>query len=345
MVFSSSSEAARAKFSNPYYFIQRQGLWALISLCAMFFFSVFNYKVLKKLATPVLIISIILLIVVLIFGTDVNNAKRWINLGFFSVQPSEITKIAVILFFASSLTAMRSKLKNFLHGLCPYLLVLLVIAGLVIIEPHLSATIVIVLIGCIMLLIAGAKMKHFILLAIPAACALVVAIFTAEYRLKRITSFLDPFADKLGDGWQIIQSLYAISSGGIFGLGLGQSRQKFLYIPEPQNDFIFSITAEELGLLGAILIIGLFTFLIYRGIRIAITAPDTFSALLATGIIAKIAVETVINIAVVTSSMPVTGMPLPFFSYGGTTLLINMSAMGILLNISRYCKTSHIKSK
>jgi len=346
MVFSSSSEAARNNSSlgnDPYYFIKRQGLWAVVSLVSFMFFANFNYKKLKKLATPTLIISFLLLVLVLVIGTNVNGSKRWLTFGPLSVQPSEITKIAIILFLASSISNIKTSFKSFTHDLLPYLIVLLVISGLLMLEPHLSATIVILLIGCVILLVAGAKIKHFVMLAVPAIGALIFAIILEPYRLSRVTSFLNPFADKLGSGWQIIQSLYAVGSGGIFGLGLGQSRQKFLYIPEPQNDFIFSITAEELGLIGSILLIALFAFLIYRGIRIAITAPDVFSSLISTGIMTMIGVETIINLAVCTSSMPVTGMPLPFFSYGGTTLFINMSAMGIMLNISRYTKDTALR--
>jgi len=343
MVFSSSSEAARNNASlgnDPYYFIKRQGLWAIISLGVFFFLANFNYKKLQKWAVPGLIISLILLIAVLVIGTNVNGSKRWLTLGPLSVQPSEITKIAIILFFSSSVARLKSNFKSFVHDLLPYLIVLVVVSGLLMLEPHLSATIVILIIGCTILLVAGARIKHFVMIAVPAIGAIIVLILIEPYRLSRVVTFLNPFADKLGSGWQIIQSLYAIGSGGIFGLGLGQSRQKFLYIPEPQNDFIFSITAEELGLIGSILLVALFAFLIYRGIRIAITAPDTFSSLLATGIMTMIGVETIINLAVCTSSMPVTGMPLPFFSYGGTTLFINMAAMGIMLNISRYTTDS-----
>jgi cell division protein FtsW len=199
-----------------------------------------------------------------------------------------------------------------------------------------SGMVVIVLIGVVMLFVAGAKISHLTMIGLPAVVCGVILILTSEYRFKRVTAFIDPFKDKLGEGWQSIQSLYAIGSGGLFGLGLGRSRQKFLYIPEPHNDFIFAILCEELGLIGALVAILLFVLLIYKGITIALNAPDTFSCLVATGIMTLIAVEVIINIAVVTSSMPVTGMPLPFFSYGGTALLMHMIAMGIMLNISRY---------
>jgi cell division protein FtsW len=337
MVFSASSEAARVTQGNAYHFIQRQMIWAVIGLGAMFFMTNFHYKKLQRLALPILVMTLFLLVVVLFFP-PVNGARRWISLGFMGFQPSEVAKVAVVIFFAHALSMNYKKLKFFWKGLVPYLLVLAVIAGFLMLQPHFSAVVVIVIVGSIVLLIAGAKIWHFIGLGILATPVAIWAIVSEPYRMQRITAFIDPFKDKLGDGWQIIQSLYAIGSGGIFGLGLGRSRQKFLYIPEPHNDFIFSILAEELGLIGVTVVIGLFMMLVYRGIKIAMNAPDMFASLAAIGIISLVAVQVIINIAVVTSVMPVTGMPLPFFSYGGTTLLINMMAMGIMMNISRYSK-------
>jgi len=335
MVFSASWASARELHDNPYHFIQRQGIWAILSVVAMLFMAGFDYKKVEKLTIPITILSIALLIVVLL-GPSYSGSKRWINLGFTTFQPSELAKLAIILLFAKSLSKNYKSLKFFWKGLMPYLAVIGVFAGLLMLEPHLSGTIVIGLTGVSILFAAGAQIKHFILLSVPAAAGVAALAISEPYRLARITSFVNPFADKLGDGWQIIQSLYAIGSGGLFGVGLGRSRQKFLYIPEPQNDFIFSILCEELGLIGAAVVIMLFIMLIYRGISIAINAPDRFSCLMATGITALIGIQVVFNIAVVTSSMPVTGIPLPFFSAGGTALFINMVLMGILLNISRY---------
>ena len=339
MVFSASSEAARYLFKgDAYHYIKRQGLWAILSVVAMLILANFNYKRFQKLAFPGLVVSVLLLVAVLVIGKDINGGKRWIYIGSLSFQPSEFVKIAVVLFFASSLSVYKDRLKYFWTGLLPYLGVLGIIALLLYFEPHFSCIVIILVVGCVMLFVAGAKLSHFAFLAGPAAVGVFGLIMMAPYRVARVMSFLDPFKDKQGDGWQVIQSLYAIGSGGIFGLGLGRSRQKFLYIPEPQNDFIFSILCEELGFIGALVVILLFVMLIYRGMRVALTAPDMFGSLIATGITTLLAVQIVCNIAVVTSSMPVTGMPLPFFSYGGTTLLANMCAMGILLNISRYCK-------
>ncbi len=209
---------------------------------------------------------------------------------------------------------------------------------LVILEPHNSCMLIMTLTAGIMLLVAGARIRHFVGLAIPVAVAAVVLVAMQPYVLTRVFTFLDPWSDTQGSGYQIIQSLYAIGSGGILGLGLGKSRQKFLFIPEPQNDFIFAILAEELGLIGVIVVILLFMALIYKGIQVARRAPDLFGTYTATGITAMLAIQVIFNIAVVTSSMPVTGIPLPFFSYGGTALLMNFIEVGILLNISRYSK-------
>ena len=339
MVMSASSESARyATYTNgdPYYFVKRQALWAVFSLAAMFFFANLDYHKLCKMSTLILVASIVLLIVVLAIGSEVKGGKRWINLGFIQFQPSEIAKIAMILFFAETLSKNR-KILNSLQGLFFYIGILVVIAFLLMLEPHMSATVLIMLIGLSILFIAGAKMKHIIPMIIIAATGASFFILTSDYRRARLFAFRDPFKDKLGDGWQIIQSLYAIGSGGIFGLGLGKSRQKFLYIPEPHNDFIFSILCEELGLIGAFFVILLFAVLIWRGFKIAMEAPDMEGNIVASGITMLIAFQVIINIAVVTSSMPVTGMSLPFFSYGGTSLLMLMSCMGIMLNISKSC--------
>lgn len=347
MVFSASSESARyASYTNgdAYYFIKRQAIWAVISIFAMFFFAAFDYHQLGKLSAIILGVTIVLLLAVLVIGSEVKGGQRWINLGFIQFQPSEFAKVAVILFFAQSLSKNPKALEKF-GGLMKYLAILAGIGGLLLLQPHFSATVLIILVGVGILFVAGAKISHLVGLAVPGVVGIIIIAFSSEYRMTRLTTFLDPFKDKLGDGWQIIQSLYAIGSGGVFGLGLGRSRQKFLYIPEPHNDFIFSILCEELGFIGALFVILLFIVLIWRGIKIAMEADDSLGSLIAMGITLLIAFEVVINIAVVTSSMPVTGMPLPFFSYGGTSLLIIMSCMGIMLNISRHGTPEKAKIK
>lgn len=275
-----------------------------------------------------------------------DGAKRWISLGFLSFQPSEVAKIGLIIFYAALLTKNKEHIGEMKKGFFyPLMFLLPVIAILIIVQNHLSATILIILIVSIMMLMAGSKMKYFLTFGIPAATLGGGALFLYAwktgkgwFRILRLINFLDPFADIKGDGWQVVQSLYAIGSGGLFGVGLGNSTQKYLYLPEAHNDFIFSIIAEELGFIGCAFVIILFALFVWRGIIIAINAPDTFGSLLAAGVTTMVGLQAIINIAVVTSSMPNTGMPLPFFSYGGTSLLILLVSVGILLNISRASK-------
>lgn len=338
MVMSASSESARnATYTggDAYYFIKRQFVWAVISVVAMIFFTNFDYHNLIKMSGIIIIVSIVLLLLVLAVGAEANGGQRWLRLGPVQFQPSELAKIALIIYLASAISKNKKYISTFSRGLLPNLLVIGVLAVLLMLQPHFSATVLIVGVGIIMLFVGGVNWKHLMALGIPVVALGSLLVMTSEYRRARVFSFLDPFADPLGDGYQVIQSLYAIGSGGLFGLGLGQSRQKFLYIPEPQNDFIFSILCEEMGFVGAFSVIMIFAFLVYRGIKISMNAKDKEGSLIAIGITSLVALEVIMNIAVVTSAMPVTGIPLPFFSYGGTALLIIMSCMGIMLNISK----------
>lgn len=342
MVLSASSPIAYASSStnnDSFYYFKRQLLWSVFGSVAMLVTANYDYRKLKRWAFPVFAASVFLLILVLVpgIGRKINDARRWIYIGPINFQPSEVAKIATIIFFSYSLSKNYKELNKF--GIFfMYIAIIGVVALIIMMEPHFSCTMLIAVTACVLLLVAGAKITHFMALGLCAVPVIVLMIIKAPYRLARVTTFLNPFQDIQGSGWQIVQSLYAIGSGGIFGAGLGQSRQKYMNIPEPQNDFIFSILAEEFGLLGAILVVLMFVFLIVRGIKIALDAPDLFGTLLATGIISMIAIQAIVNIAVVTSSMPVTGMPLPFFSYGGTALAITMAEMGIVLNISRHRK-------
>ena len=342
MLLSASSPTAYASSRtghDSFYYFKRQLIWVLIGGAAMFVASNYDYTKLKRFKKLAIVGSVILLIVVLIpgIGVIVNDARRWIQIGPINFQPSEVVKFGVVLFMAASLADNYKVLKSF-SGLMVYLVILGVIAGLIMLEPHFSCTMLILSSAAVMLFVAGARWKHIGLLSLPVGAGIVAMVAVAPYRLERVTTFLDPFKNIQDEGWQIVQSLYAIGSGGIFGAGIGQSRQKYLNISEPQNDFIFSIICEELGLLGAILVVALFAFLIYRGIKIAMEAPDLFGTLLTLGIISLIAIQALVNIAVVTSSIPVTGMPLPFFSYGGTALAITMAEMGVVLNVSKHKK-------
>lgn len=334
MLFSASNARAYSSFGDSLWYFKRQLMGVILGGAAMYGLSRINYRRIDgKIALLLLFGSIFLLVLVIIpgVGTTTNGATRWL----FGFQPSETAKLAIIVFFAHSLSKNQQNLKYFGKGFLPYIGILLIYIVLLALEPHFSCIILITFSSMLILFVAGAKIKHFLMIGIPGAIGAVAMVLVEPYRLARVTSFLNPFADARGDGWQIVQSLYAIGSGGLFGVGLGKSRQKYLSLPEPQNDFIFSVLAEELGLVGAILVIGLFIFLIIRGIKIAAKAPDLFGTLLVTGIIGIVAFQALINIAVVTSSIPVTGMPLPFFSYGSSALIITMAEMGIVLNVSR----------
>ena len=339
MVLSASSPTAISEGKSSYTYFLRQAIFALLGVIAMAIISKIDYRKYKKYYIIAYIAAIALLALVLVIGKRLNGAKRWIYIGSLSFQPSELVKFLMIMFYATVLTKNRNELGNFLTGWGKHLLLLAPIIGLLIVEPHLSASIVIGSICVIMMLIAGCKFTQIaapgVAIGMPIFLILIWKVPKFAHALTRITTFLDPWQDKLGDGWQVIQSLYAIGSGGLFGLGLGQSKQKYLYLPEPQNDFIFSVMAEELGFIGCLCVIVLFAILIWRGILVAIKAPDMFGSLLAAGITSLIAIQSITNIAVVTSSMPATGMPLPFFSYGGTALFILLCEMGVLLNISR----------
>lgn len=300
--------------------------------------SKIDYRFYQKFYKHAWWLSAALLVAVKLIGNNVNGAQRWIYITkTLSFQPSEIVKFLVIVFYAGILVKNRDDLPYFWKGLVKHICMVAPLIALLILEPHFSASIVIVGIVCINDdCWQDCKFSQFVAVGggvgIP---AIVLLIVKSPYRLKRVVSFLDPWKDATDTGWQVIQSLYAIGSGGLFGVGLGDSKQKYLYIPEPHNDFIFSIIGEELGFVGCTVIIVLFAIFIWRGILIAMRAPDMFGSLVAVGITALIGIQVIINIAVVTSSMPATGMPLPFFSYGGTALFILLCQMGVLLNISR----------
>ncbi len=338
MIFSASSPSAFAQYGNSYYFVSKQLIWAVVGLAAMLVFANIDFRLYKKWAVVIYIVSFLALIAVLAVGISVKGAKRWINLGFSTVQPSEFSKIAVVLCLAAYFDMLRGAKQTFKNVYIGIGIIALLPCGLIILQPHFSAVIIIALTTLAMMIAFGIQMKFYLplfMVGIPVGAALIIY---EPYRLKRVTAFLDPFADKLGDGWQIVQSLYAIGSGGIFGLGLTRSRQKYLYIPEPQNDFIFSIICEELGLIGAIFVMFLFAVLIWRCVVIAVHSEDYFGTLVAFGLGILTLIQVILNIGVATSSLPPTGVPLPFFSAGGTSFVFQAISMGIILNISRYRK-------
>jgi cell division protein FtsW len=302
----------------------------------MLLISTVQYKVLEKLAWPIMAVTLALLVLVLFFE-DRNDAHRWIDLGFITFQPSEIAKFAVVVLFAHLIVAMGDRMKTFRHGILPFGAILAVIAGLMIMQPHLSGTILILLIGAILMIVGGASLKWFVLAAISAAAGIagIVMSGAVRYAGSRIEVWRDPFAFPRDEGFQTIQSLYAIGSGGLMGVGIGNSRQKYLYIPEPHNDFIFSVVCEELGFIGATLIIILFALLVWRGFVIAMRCKDRFGSLVGVGLTAQVGLQAILNIMVVTNTIPNTGISLPFFSYGGTSLVMLLCQMGVMLSISR----------
>jgi len=340
MVYSASAVWADYKFNDSFFFAKRQMLFAGVGIVAMFFIMNIDYWTWRTWAKVILIICFVLLILVLIpgIGNVRNGSRSWIGVGAFSVQPSEFMKIAMIAFLAKFLSENQKAITSFKQGLFPSLGLVFLAFGLIMLQPDLGTGTVMVGTSVVVIFIAGARISHFVGLGLLGVAGFVGLIISAPYRMKRITSFLDPWQDPLGSGFQMIQSLYAIGPGGLFGLGLGQSRQKFFYLPEPQTDFIFAILAEELGFIGGSLILLLFSLLLWRGIRIALGAPDLFGTFLATGIIAMIAIQVMINIGVVTGLMPVTGITLPFLSYGGSSLTLMLMAVGVLLNISRHSR-------
>ncbi len=320
---------------EPAYYFVRQLAFAALGVAAMILCSRLPVGFYRRFSVPLLIASAVLLALVPLIGTNANGAKRWIGLGAFTVQPSEIAKIAVILSFASMICSRRGRMTSFRHGILPFAAILAVIVGLLVLEPHFSASIIMIVIGGAMLFLGGARLGWFIAAGMAAAGGIAVLLTLFPYASTRITTWRDPFASTSDEGYQIVQSLYSIGSGGLTGLGLGQSRQKYLYLPEEHNDFIFSVVCEELGFIGAALILTLFALLIIRGYWIALHSRDRYGFLAAAGITTLLAVQVILNVAVVTNLVPCTGISLPFFSYGGTALLMQLAEMGIVLSISR----------
>lgn len=329
-----SASYPKAYYSSsvgPFYYFIRQAMFAVIGLVLMYLVSCFPYWKYKRWALQLYVVSVLLLIAVLTpLGTSLNNSQRWL----FGFQPSEIAKLAVIILFAK-LAARNPKSVYRVKDLAFYAVLVALLIGLLAKEPHMSAAMIITIVAFSILFVAGMKVWFLVPLSGAGAVIAVIAFFKLSHVNSRFKVFLDPFSDARGKGYQIVQSLIAIGSGGPFGLGLGQSRQKFLYLPEPFNDFIFSVVCEELGFIGATLILCLFAFFVYRGFSIAKRAGSRFGAYLATGITMQFAVQILLNLAVVTGLFPVTGASLPMFSYGGTALVMQLLEIGILLNISR----------
>ena len=337
MIYSSSSIWSVYKFGNSFHYFLYQLIFIVIGIVLMTFLSKINYLVYKKLSTKLLITSIILLILVLIPGIGIirNGSRSWFGIAGFGIQPSEFAKLSLIIFTSKYLEKSDKYIKDYKHGVIPILLILLVVFGLIMLEPDFGTGMIIVVSIIALLFISGVNMKFFIILGGLGIIGIIGLIIIAPYRMDRITSFLNPWSDPLGSGFQIIQSLYAIGPGGLLGMGLFNSRQKHFYLPEPQTDFIFSIISEELGVLGVIIVIILFGILLYSSIKIALKCEDKFGKYLAFGLIFQIIIQTILNLSVVIGLIPVTGVTLPFLSYGGSSLLISSISIGIVLSIEK----------
>ncbi|MGI6149274.1 MAG: putative lipid II flippase FtsW, partial [Limnochordia bacterium] len=339
MVFSASSVMGIADYGDPYRYLQRQTVLAAVGLAALFILMRIDYHIFKVLALPGLIVSFALLVLVLFVGQGTSGATRWIRLGGFNLQPSEIAKFTMINYAAVYISTKRDRVRRFFTGLLPLLVILGVKFGLIMLEPDFGTAAALAFAALVVIFAGGAHLGQLVLLGALAAPVVWQLVVKEEYRFRRLTAFWNPWADPTGAGWNIIQSLLAIGSGGLFGLGLGRSRQKFSYLPEHHTDFIFAILCEELGFVGGAMVVLLFFVLAWRGLKIALQAPDMYGSLLAIGITAMIAFQAMINMGVVTGSLPVTGIPLPFISHGGSSLLTSLAGIGVLLSISRQCKS------
>ena len=337
MIYSASYIWAEYKFDDAFKYIKHQGLFFLIGVFLMIIISKIDYHIYFKYSNKILIGCLILLILVAIPGIGIvrNGSRSWFGIGSFGIQPSEFTKLALIMFTAKYLVKNEKNLKNVKKGVFPILGVTLLIFGLIMLQPDFGTGTIIVASIIGLLFIAGVNFKFFFKIGIFGIIGVIALIAVAPYRMARIISFLDPWSDPLGSGFQIIQSLYAIGPGGLFGYGFLNSRQKHFYLPEPQTDFIFSIISEEFGFLGILIVATFFLIIIIRGFKISRNCSDMFGKYLVFGIIFQIAFQTVLNLMVVVGLIPVTGVTLPFLSYGGSSLLITLASMGIVLNVSR----------
>lgn len=346
MVYSASSYSAAYHYNNPYFFLYKQIFGIVLGLACMLGLTFFDYHKLKKFKWVFVIVTWVMLALVFIpgIGTESYGAKRWLSIFGVSIQPSEVAKFSLVIFLAAYLSDNYEKIKSFKTLIVP-LLVAASFCVLVILEPSMSVTMCLGFVTLFMLIAGGISKKHTIMFSVPAAAAVPLLIALEPYRLKRLFAFINPWASPQGEGFQLIQSLYSLGSGGWFGVGLFNSRQKYLFLPFAESDFIFSVIGEEIGLVGCILLMSAFAVLVWLLIKIALNAPDRFGALLAGGIAFIIGIQALLNIAVVTGSIPPTGLPLPFISSGGTSVMMFMAGIGICLNVARQSKGKTESSK
>ncbi|MFO7264764.1 MAG: putative lipid II flippase FtsW [Limnochordales bacterium] len=333
-VMSAASVTDLLQYNDPYYHVKRQLVWAVLGVIAMTVLARVDYRLLRALTLPALAGAFLLLVLVLFVGSAAGGARRWLGFGFISVQPSEVAKLALVMYTAAYVAQRRNDMHRFFSGLLPPLVITGAACLLILLEPDFGTAAMIALIVVVMLYAGGASPGQLLAVGVAAAPLAAYLIVSEPYRLRRLLAFVDPWADRMDSGWNVVQSLLAIGSGGLFGLGLGESRQKYLYVPEQHTDFIFAILGEELGFVGTTTVLLLFALLGWRGLRAAMRAPDMYGTMLAVGITAMIVLQAFVNIGVVTGSLPTTGITLPFISVGGSSLVVTMAGVGVLLNIS-----------
>lgn len=343
MVYSASAVIAMEKFQQPYFFLFKQAAWALVGICLVPIVMRIDYRNYRQ---PIVIWTALGIAAValgaVLFGRPVKGATRWLDFGLLGVQPSEFAKLAVIVFTAALLERRMERIDDVSYSLLPIVIVVGVMVGLILAEPDLGTAVSLLMIACVMVFAAGISYRYVVGLFLASLPALYFLVMMSDYRRKRVMSFIDPWSDPLGGGFQMIQSMIAVGTGGLFGLGVMGSVQKLFYLPEPHNDFIYAVIAEELGLIGATVVLASFCIITWRGLRTAIRAPDRFGAFLAIGLTTMVAFQALFNISVVLGLLPTKGIPLPFISSGGSSLLINMLGMGILLNVSQHASSTHV---
>src|SRR5215471_12084607 len=337
MVYSASAILATDRFRDAHFFLKKQLFWAALGLGVMWGVMAIDYRRWRPLVTPLLALAFVLLVLVLVppFGQAINGTRRWLRWGPISVQPTELAKLVLVLYLADFLARRQAVIGSLWRGVIPPLVVTGGVAGLVLLQPDLGSALAIVGVVLCMIFVAGARLRHLGLIGGLAVPVVALAVWVAPYRLRRVLTFMDPWADPRGAGFQIIQSYLALGGGGLLGRGLGESKQKLFYLPEPHTDFIFAILGEELGFVGAVVTVILFGLLLWRGIRVGLRVSDSFGALLAFGVTALLVNQAVVNLGVVVGLFPTKGLPLPFVSSGGSSLLVAMAAVGILLNVSQ----------
>ena len=339
MVFSASGVVAEMKYQDATFYLQRQIVWIVLGFCVLFVGSKIDYRLWKQWVPWIVMGCAAGLLLVLAFGPQINGARRWLTFGFFSIQPTEMAKLAVVLYVAAFLANPNRRITDWRRGFLPPVAVVSGLCLLIVVEPDLGSIVVIGLVFVFMMYLAGARLRHLACLGLPMILGFLALIFISPERWERLTSFLNPFQDPEGAGYQLVQSLLALENGGIFGVGLGHGKQKLLYLPEGHTDFVLALVGEELGLMGTLGLLGLFVILVFKGFRVAALAPDVFGRFLALGITLLLTMQAMINAGVVSGMLPTKGLTLPLVSYGGSSLLTTMLAIGILLSVARRGRT------